>query len=407
MSTAAPSPTLHQILVLTPARDAEQRPLLESKSPLMGADELRAARVSCPFSESPSRHEHAKPMNEAALEQVRRHFGGFLGLFGDLCRRQRASTERETLGPEDWHRICLVGEVLPRLLLLRAFEADSPKRSLRDYFEPPLPIEVGIVFKTVRGLLRLTRVLLNDAPSVLSVLPAARRTALGFDAVSRHKPKKRSKQADRRSVWNAVEAKDAVRRAPWTAEDLLLVTERLELMVGDEEVCAAPQGMLLATFQVLVASDADQALPALDARVLEALDDFETLGSFADALEAVYAELDRFRGWNRAQTERLKVELDRLAPGATRTPLLERALDEYLLEERRFMGRLGILQREVLGAAGAAVVDPPLELGLVDDLVPDTPRQAAERHRGLRVDYTPDAIEIRRSGALIRSLPAE
>lgn len=40
-----PTPSLHQVLVLSPARDTEDRPLLESKSPLMTQAELDAARV--------------------------------------------------------------------------------------------------------------------------------------------------------------------------------------------------------------------------------------------------------------------------------------------------------------------------------------------------------------------------
>lgn len=401
------SPSLHQLLILTPARDAEDRPLLESKSHLMSAEEKRDARVRCPYSESPSRHEHEKPMNEEALAQVRRHFGGFLGLFGELSRRQAASSTNDRPGPDDWHSICLYGEVLPRLLLLRAHEAADDDRTLRQYFEPRLPIEVGIVFKTVRGLLRLTRALREDAARVIAVLPPARRTALGLDAVEHHKPKKRGKGHDRRTVWNEAQAREAFKQAPWTVEDLILVTERLELMVGDEEVCAAPHGMLEATFKVLVEGGADQPSPEIDPDVAAVLDDLDGLGRFALALDEVYGELDRFRDWNRRLGERSKQRLDTAARGAATAAVFDAALDEYLLEEHRFLARLSTLQAPVLEAARAKVVDPPLSLGMIDDMIPDSIRRAAEQRGGLRVDHTPDAIEVRRGSALLRRLPIE
>ncbi|MHC4893585.1 MAG: hypothetical protein ACYTFV_09515 [Planctomycetota bacterium] len=44
---------------------------------------------------------------------------------------------------------------------------------------------------------------------------------------------------------------------------------------------------------------------------------------------------------------------------------------------------------------------------MIDDMIPDSIRRAAEQRGGLRVDHTPDAIEVRRGSALLRRLPIE
>lgn len=402
----SPTPSLHQVLVLSPARDTEDRPLLESKSPLMTAAELDAARVPCPYAESKSRHGHAKPMNQVALEQVRRHFAGFLGLFSALRRRHQELVGREHLGPEDWHRLCLYGEVLPRLLLLRAHQAAGAGASPNRYYEHRVPVEVGIVFKTVRGLLRLTRTLLDDSPRAIGALPQARRTALGFDQVPRHRPKRSAKQGAGKPIFDAAASRAAARTAPWTADDLLIVTERLELMVGDEEVCAAPQGMLITTFNLLIEGSGAREVDALDPAVEHVLGDLASLGAFADALEPVYRELDRFRGWNAEHSTRAQAELGRARndPGRA-AALFDTFLDSYLLEERRFLDRMGELQASVLIACDIAPPHPALGLAMVDDLVPDTIRRGAERARGTRVEYTADAIEVTTPTGQRRALP--
>jgi hypothetical protein len=265
---------------------------------------------------------------------------------------------------------------------------------------------VGIVFKTVRGLLRLTRTLLDDSPRAIGALPQARRTALGFDQVPRHRPKRSAKQGAGRPIFDAAASRAAARTAPWTADDLLTVTERLELMVGDDEVCAAPQGMLVTTFNLLIEGSGAREADALDPAVERVLDDLASLGAFADALEPVYRELDRFRAWNAEHSTRAQAELGRSQhdPGRA-TALFDAALDTFLLEERRFLARMRELQSAVLLSCGIAAPHPALGLALVDDLVPDTIRRGAERARGIRVDHTADAVVVTTPTGQRRSLP--
>ena len=400
MTTPPKEPaSLHQVLVLTRARDAEDRPLLESKSPLIEKAELAEARVTCPFEQSPSRFQHAKPMNQAALEQVRAHFGAFLGLLARLREARAQAVGRDQLLLEDWHRICLQGEVLPRLLLLRHHEGLGADARLARYFDHRLPISVGIVFKTVRGLLRLTNTMRDEPERVLACLHASRRRELGLDSVPKRKPKK-SKGTGRRPTYDRGAARAAVAGAAWTPEDLVHVTEALELMVGDEEVCAAPPGMLTATFAALVDGRRDPRTEAVEREVEAALADPNALDRFTDAIAAVYAELDRYRGAAQAAHDKARADVEHSArsagdPAAT----FDRHLDASLRDERRFLDRLAALQPEVLASAGCSALDPPLDLALVDDLVAVHLRRVAERERGVSVRHLEDGIEVRRGSA--------
>ena len=330
-------------------------------------------------------------MNREALAQVSRHLKGFLALFALLRQRHVEFTGRTELRLPDWHRICLYGEVLPRYLLLRAYEQADPRPPLARYFDHRLPVDAGIVFKTVRGLLRLTNTLRDEPHLVLARLPKQRRVELGLDQVKSRKPK-RSSATGRKPIFDKGEARKAFDQAPFTTDDLLAITEAHALMVGDDEVCAAPTAMIRTTLDVLVAGDREAAAGFEDPQLASALADLAPLNAMCDALGLVYTALDRFRKEAAQTTERLAADL-RSAPPGEQNARFDTHLDRYLLAEHRFLASILPQQTAVLTAAGCAETEPPLDLALIDDLVRDHPRRLAEQ-RGVRVEHLGSAIRI-------------
>jgi hypothetical protein len=388
MLESVPEPAgLAQLLVLTEVLDQDGRPILEGKSPLMSAVERAKALVPCPFEQSPSRFGQAKPMNMAALEQVRANFGDFLALLARLRRLRSELVGGRPLRLLDQHQICMYGEVLPRWMLLRAHVAAGG--GLAQFSARRVPIEVGIVFKTVRGLLRLTRLLLDRPHEVVARLPAQRRRALGLDQVPRHRPKKSTDQAAP-FVYDRAAAGQACQQAAFTAEDLSTITEEFGLLIGDEEVCAAPPGMITATLAALVDADGRGPAEALSAELEAALADAVGLDRFASTLDRVYADLARLR----SQAADLLGPTQRALP-ALQPDNVPAELRRYLLHEREFLARAVVHEGEVLAAAGAPPRPGGLNERLIDRLVDPHPRSMAQRLLGLEVQHRREHTRLR------------
>jgi hypothetical protein len=343
-------------------------------------------------------------MNLAALEQVRSHFGVFLALLERLRQLRSQLVGGRPLRLMDQHQICLYGEVLPRWMLLRAHVAAGT--GLAQFSARRLPVEVGIVFKTVRGLLRLTRLLLEQPQQVLARLPAQRRRALGLDQVPRHRPKKSTNQAAP-FVYDRAAAGQALREAAFTAEDLSNITEDFGLLIGDEEVCAAPPGMITATLAALVDADGRAPTKPLTSALEEALADGAGLDRFATLLDRVYADLARLRGQAADLLGPTQRSLAAWQPG--NVPL---ELRQYLLQEREFLAKAVAQEAELLNAAGAPPRPGGLNERLIDRLVEPHPRSLAQRLVGLglqhRREYSllrfRDSQEQRLSGPIIPGL---
>lgn len=394
--TARLVPSLLEILTLNPARDAEGRALLESAADQEALDEIRASYRTCGYEDSPSRLDHAKPMNAAALEQAKRNFAGMLAVLRYLREIQLGVVDGRELVADDWRRICISGEMLPRFLYLRRSLADTTA-ALEDYYAYPIPADVSTLFKTVRGVAKMLDYLHDNASEVAARMPKDMAARLG---VSRPKagPKKTPKRGSKvvASKPLGAEALRAYRAARWTTDDLVWVAEAFDLFVGETEVCAAPTNMVRATLDALIDGRNPHDELDLTDELKELIGDGARFVRFCDVLDRTYRELRRFREKCRHSVERMMHELRSLSQ-AQRGRALAIYLDDfdrYLIPERRFLEHCRAAQAELLDAAGCTDPPPPLDLDFVDRLVPENRRSLAFQHFSVRVAHTDTTIDV-------------
>jgi hypothetical protein len=197
-------------------RDAEGRPLGEGKQANLRAG---APMVLGACRYPGSRFEHALPMNQSALQQLRRHWQACRGLL-DWARRAhvgQVGANRATFS--DVWRSARVAQTLPGWLLLRDREPVP---------DGTLPPPIAATFKIVIGIT--------------------------FAAQDLHL---------RRALDDRYDA-----HAPAEPDQLLDHVEQHGLLIGPTQVCAGPTGMIREVVALLIGGDAQARLEPAVASLL-------------------------------------------------------------------------------------------------------------------------------------------
>jgi len=172
-------------------RDDEGRPLREGRTPseLLRPGEIEYRR--CPF--AGSRFEHANPMNVSAFKQMGGHWDAILGALAEL--RHAYATRRGAYGPDvlDLWRVSQLGSALPWYFLFRD--------------DAPPPAYAASLAKATLGM------------GIWAQRLVARTLVEGWEPPA------------------------------WTARTILASVEETGTLVGDTEVCAGPEPMLLQFFE--------------------------------------------------------------------------------------------------------------------------------------------------------------
>ena len=189
-------------------RDDEDRPLREGRTPEVhlrpGDLELR----SCPY--AGGRYQHANPMNVAALRQTSAHWDDLLDALAYLRATYARVRGVEVLDVMDLWRVSQLGSALPWFFLLR----QPPGGTAR------VPAYAAALAKATQGL-----------------------------GIWAHEVYVRTQRG-----WTA---------PAWTARTILAAAEANGTLIGDAEVCAGSEKMLLRFFEALLTDPPRLASPPL------------------------------------------------------------------------------------------------------------------------------------------------
>lgn len=305
-----------QLLEVGDHRDDEGRPLGENKVLRLAGEQVPVELRRCPY--PGSRHEHPKPMNVSALQQMIRHWPRIVGALGWL--RARYVEGPGELSLLAFWRVAQAGALVPSYLLLHGA---GPFR------EAHLPAWVAGLYKASLGLYETSQLMMIHGSVTGECGPGA----------------------------------------VVTAEAVLAFADRNQVVVGQHEVCAGPANLIRGAARAITLEPAEVATSEELGELIGDLAPFQRYVSLVQKINLASLVLPLA---SRQLTAGL--EDDPELPTELRRGLRE--LDAGRTEVGRVLDALGATTRqrclsEMAGLATTIDGDDALERAIVAGLAPD------------------------------------